>query len=519
MSTNKLTNQSIKKLYHQHAECAAVIWTILCGMFIHLFRLVTPIHNYDDIGSLPSGFGTGTSSGRWFLNILGNWLTRNFGDYNLPLIKGFIFIVLIALSAGFLVSIFKITNRTHAILIGLAFISFPTATSTLLFMFTAPYYGFGVLLAVIAAWILPKYNLLGFLLSAVCTALSLGIYQAFLPITTAILVLQLIKEALQEDREPYKIIVQGFYDCFALATGVILYFICNSAALKYYNVSLNSYRGISEMGKLSLTELPGLIWKAFSSACLLPFHDFARIAQTDFLKIGYLLVFIASFAVFTYSITKKKNLFTVLLTSALFLIFPIAVNLIVIMSPDAWIYSLMVYSFALVICMPLILWETLPAESGRSSFIKPLAGRLTSILAVFLIICNTYMANANYNFLYYTNRQVENYLTSLVTQVRMTEGFDPEKKWVFEGNIEDPMLQGSWNNFPYYGGNVTTEDLLNAYSRRHFINAYLGYSIPFASAEEIAQIKSTAEYQQMPSWPTYGSIKVLDDYVIVKLEE
>ena len=145
----------------------------------------------------------------------------------------------------------------------------------------------------------------------------------------------------------------------------------------------------------------------------------------------------------------------------------------------------MVYSFALVPCVPLVLIETFPKTDG---LLKKLQRTLAGAAVCFVLIivtCNAYMANVNYTSLYYANRQTENYLNSMVAQVRLTEGFTPDKKWAPLGAINDPLLQGTWNNTPLYGGNRHSNDLLTAYSWQSWINLYHGYALPWANHEEI----------------------------------
>ena len=88
------------------------------GTVTHLFGLVNILHNYDDIAQQPRGYGTGISSGRWLLSQLGDCAHWLGGNYNLPLVNGLLFLLLIAISAGFLVASFDIQNRAMAGLSG-----------------------------------------------------------------------------------------------------------------------------------------------------------------------------------------------------------------------------------------------------------------------------------------------------------------------------------------------------------------------------------------------------------------
>lgn len=55
------------------------------GVLVHLFGLVNVLHNYDDIAQQPRGYGTGVTSGRWLLTLMGKFWDAIGGNFNLPL--------------------------------------------------------------------------------------------------------------------------------------------------------------------------------------------------------------------------------------------------------------------------------------------------------------------------------------------------------------------------------------------------------------------------------------------------
>lgn len=497
----------------------AAITAFIFGITIHLLGLLNFLHNYDDIAVLPAGYGTGLTSGRWALTVLGNFIKEYWGNYNLPFFNGVVFIVFIAASAAFFVSTFNIKSRKASVLIGMLFVSFPTSTSTLFFKFTATYYGFAIFLAVLAAWILEKYKY-GFLISALFTAISLGIYQAYLPITVGMFVMLLIKHTLDNDAKFFPTVRRGIYYCCNIIAGLLLYYIFLHLCLSHYKVELGNYQGISDMGNLSIGKLPILIWSSFKSFCMMPINDYCNLAQTTLLKFSYFALGAITILIIGFVlIAKRKNASIWLLTILLCAVFPIAVNLIVIMCPSSYIYTLMVYSFVLVLCIPLVVFETLPSIEGVLGKIKKILWKAIAIVLSIVILSYSYLANLNYTTMHYSNRQIENYLNSMITQVRMTEGFDTDKKWAIIGDLQDPLLTNAWQYVPTYGGNSDVYRLFNSYSQDCWIYNYLGYSIPFADEQTVLEIQKTEEYSNMPTWPNEGSIKIIDDIIVIKLQK
>lgn len=494
--------------------------SFLFGVLAHLFALTNPIHNYDDIVAQPLGYGTGIFSGRWFLQLVGDAALHNNFCYNLTALNGLMLLLLVALSAGLLVSALKIRNNTAACLVGILFVVFPTAASILFFRFTAPYYGLSILLAVLAAWVLRRFPG-SLIVSGLCTALSLGIYQSGTPLTISILVLMLIQDSLSGEYSWKDVVLRGLYDCLALILGLVFYYIALQKMLTQWGVELNHYQGIESMGQISLTQLPSLIREAFLTPICLSSENYCGLASNVPVRRLYLLLEIASGVLLIWVwLVRRPKVLNLLASLVLLLLFPIAVDFIAIMCPDAGVYTLMVYSFATIFCLPVLLWELLPVGEGLQKRLCGLAKTAVVALLCCFVFAYTYEDNVNYNALYYANRQTENHYVSLAAQVRMTEGFTSGSKWAFVGEFEDPLMPSpAWNRVSTYGGNCSHTSLLSSYCRPFWLNTYLGYSVSFASEEEVASLSQTAAVRQMPCWPDNGSIQVIGDTVIIKYRD
>lgn len=504
---------------------AAILSALIAGIIIHFFGLLNPVHNYDDIHAQPFGYGTGISSGRWFLFLLGEFALKYGLSYNLPWLNGIIFLVLIAIIAGFLVSTLQIQSKLSAILIGAMVVSFPAATATLFFKFTAPYYGVAILLAVMAAWVLGRFKF-SLLVSALCTALSLGIYQSYTPLTIAILVLMLIRYALSDNADCYTIIKRGFYYCASLILGVILYVVLLRVLLNLTKMELSDYQGINQMGVISLQNLPALVATAFLDGIKLSSTNYAGLSTSAAVQAMYLFLNVTSIGTVVYILIKKrKSIGIIILTALLCLVFPIAANFIVVMCPDSVIYTLMLYGMVIVPCFPLVVFECLPGEHHISVPVKKWIQNCAAAAISIIILFYSYEANVSYTALYFANRQTENYFNSMVAQIRMTEGFTADKDWVFLGNIEDPLLSSMWDWETRYGGSADSISLLNSYSRPDWLENYIGYSVTLYDAfsdegeELINELIHHEEVKAMPRWPDYGSIRVIGSSVVVKFQE
>lgn len=115
----------------QSNAAVAAIAALIFGFIAHLFGIVMILNNYDSIVAQPASYGTGITSGRWFLTILGDIVGKCGGNYSLSVVNGTLLILFLAISAGFLVSALRIRRKVSAILIGMLFAVFPSATSVM----------------------------------------------------------------------------------------------------------------------------------------------------------------------------------------------------------------------------------------------------------------------------------------------------------------------------------------------------------------------------------------------------
>ena len=509
------------KIDCKRPEWVSAIAALACGTVTHSFALFNVIHNYDDILQQPVGYGSGITLGRWMLTLLGDFNTEFLGlGYNLPMVNGLTFILFIALSAALLVNTLKIRNRRSAALIGCLMSTFPTVCAAMAFRYVAPYFGISLFLSVAAAWIANRSKF-GLLLSAICISLSMGIYQAYVPVTIGIFLLMLMQSSLEEKADFWGLMRKGVFYCSCLVLGTALYFlglkICLAANPQ---VTLDTYKGVNNMGHIALSRIPSLIKKTWTYAVFFPLKNHYSLAPTRILQVVWMVVIsgigcLSVYVLFTRRIKLLPGVFFCLMA----LLFPIGVNFIEIMCPDSLVYTLMVYAMVLFACAPLLLMEYVPEERGKRK--RMISSALGVALSV-IVLYNGYYTNVNYTVLYYSNRQVENFAAGLVNRMQETEGYTPDKKWVFTWIVQDSRLYNIWQEAPLYGGVIgcSAKGLLRAsYSFMVWFPAYVGVETPVATEQEKKAIEADPRFQKMPYWPSEGSVQVIDDYIVIKFPE
>lgn len=511
MDMKKLWKEEWKKT----PEFAAAASALVYGMLVHLFALTNVIHNHDNIASQPGGYGMGVALGRWFLEMLGFFCDKAGLNYNVPSVNGMVYIAILAITAGFLVSALKIRNRFSAVLAGALFVAFPAVTVAMAFRFTAVFYGISILFAVLAAWILRRFRW-GLAASSVLIALSIGIYQAYIPMTIAVFVLQLICEGLRAEADAKTLILRGLYDCLALILGLVLYFAGVELGVAVFGIP---FSGGESMADLSLAQLPRVIGNAFRAVCMLPVQDYFGVANRALMRIAYLLLAVCTVPLLVRILLKRvRNAADSLVICLLCPAFLLAVGFIEVMVDSETIYTLMVHSFCMLACAPLAILECMPREDETKKtgiFFRKAIGFLVALLVGFY----GYYANVNYTAAYFAGEQVDNYLSGVILRATMTDGFTTDKQWAFLGEIEDPLLGGVWNDEISYVGFWFTEHELNEYSRNDWIKNYIGYDLPLADHQTVRNLADSEEVKAMPCYPNAGSIRIIGDTVAIKFGE
>ena len=489
-----------------------VLIIFVIGIAIHLFLLSNPLFNYDNIAII-NGYGTGITSGRWALTFLGDFWGKIWGGWNLNYFNNVVFLFLMSIVSILILEIFEIKTHVLKLVWGGIFLSFPAMGSTLLFSYTTIYYGISILLSVIGVYFLTKDKCV--FIAPFCFAVSLGIYQTYFSISITLLLIYVIFDIFNDDLK--KTIFKAFKFLIATIMGLILYFAFLGIFLEIYNTSLSNYRGIDTMGQYTVTSFVGLIIKAYQVFFELPIRDYHCINASGIIRFCILIVEIFTVLFLMYEgIKKKKNAGFMLLILCIML-FPVAVNSIIVMSKDS-VNNMMLMATVLIFLFPVIIIDRLDiytVKLKQAQWIK----HIVLVLLVVVTVRYAYIDNLNYNNLYFINKQLDSYVVDLINRIRSSDGYKEGMKVAFVGNkFIDSTFVNMWSDIPYKFDEYYY-NLINVYSRDDFIRRYTGFSWEEVDEEMLKSLIGKKEVKNMQCYPDDGSIKVIDDIVVVKLEE
>ena len=493
-----------------------ILSVLICGLIAHLYMYTNRIVNHDAVFALKYS-GSTITSGRWFLYILVEIAHMFNNNYITPWGIGVVVLILYAICACVLVKILNIKSIPLSCLLGSILITFPSVTSNNLYIFTAHYYALACLLACASVLVVSVSDKLpAILCSSLMITLSLGIYQAYLPLVLTLYVLLILLDCLNEEKPIYIIVKTAFKFLGALIGGLALYFLINQFFLNATGFSMEAYMGMNRMGKLEISSIPSILKKCYSSFIGLFLYKYHGINHKSWLRLLMLLCCLFFIAAALFIIRKNKiRRIRFLFFCVALIILPIAIGAIYIMAQEEKaICTMTIFATVFIFFAPICIADRLSQEiSVNKAFVVHMG--LCAALAVVSMYYSS-LANETYVALEYSNQNTNAYFTELATQIKSLDGFSPDLKVAFIGDNQDQSIPEIDCDYIIRGAFPTSE-LVNVYSREYFMTMHCGYSCVFAENSEY--LLKDPRVVNMPAYPYDGSIAIIDDIIVVKFSD
>ena len=497
----------------------AVISCFLFSIFSQGMGLFNKYSIHDDLGYIMNG-GDPLPYGRWML-YLGRRFERLFygdGQYSMPVFNGFILIFCIIACLCILIDLIKIQSTTLCFMLGALMVSIPVVTSTMGFMYNAHFYGIALFLSVYGAYLIIKYDKWYIWMIAVgLLSCSVGIYQAYVPVTVCTFLFWLIKnfseaETSEERKELYKKTLL-FCICsllFMIIYGVILFFF-----LKRGNVKLAEYKHIDQVPNFTFIDYVNRIPITYKEFFYPKYHDGIFTGNIHVINVMLTIVFVINSVIITINILKKNKI-SGIVTLLLFILVPPSVLFIYIMTVVDNASPLMLYGWAMLyVIFAWTVEKCTACLSARSARIWKVSG--LGIMAVLMIMFIRF-DNECYLRIHLTQSQATRYFTTLVTRIQNAQNYNSWQNVCYIGSPNPGRQDNSAEELPefshidmvpYYGFKGAVQDRV----WKEYLRIWCGYT-----AHELAPsyMIGNKEVQEMPRYPDEGSIKVVGDTLVVK---
>ena len=513
----------IKEHFQKKLFTTCIICCFTWSLISHGMAFFNKYSFHDDIGEF-NRVGATYTSGRWFLGEAEKFAVSFFGSthYSTPAFNGFLTILFLSLMIYLICRQIKIEDTCLIALLSGIMISFPAITGIFGYIFTAPYYYFGALLGAAGAYIYyNRKNVLTMLICMTLMACSAGTYQSNIPVNLCVLLLFMLHELYSSRADLKSFISLGIQNILISAGFAAEYFLLNRFFLKKYDLLLSAYKGIDNFGKTSKRGYVLRIFEAYKqffdpnqtvSANMYPFH----------LKYLHIVLIIISVLLFLVLLIKTEGVIRKIGLTVICAVYPLAAYFIYVMVGSYEVHGLMTYAEVFTFVLLAWLWE-------RTKDDHLLIRVLKSVSLILLAgMCFLFVRFSNICYLKAEILQSEaiSYFTTLITQIKSTEGYTDETPIIYvnEYNKKDNSFQGTpkfepiylipygdggQDNLNIYGG----ESLINDYLWESFMRMWCGFSrVP----GDWSLYRDDERVREMPHYPDYGSIRKLDDVIVVK---
>lgn len=504
------------------------VMAVVMGLFTHMYAFTNDLINHDDIYHLLQ-CEYGAQSGRWFLPIVLGWD----GTYSMPWLIGALSVICLALTACFTVSLLRIRGRLSALVTVTLLVAYPTVAATFSYMFTADAYFFGLFLAAFAAYAAARMPRVGLPLGAVVLILSLGIYQSYFPVAAVLMVGALLFDTLDGELSLGRIFLRGVKMVLTLGIAIACYMVIARRVMAGAG-GLTDYMGISEMGHLSLGDLPSILVK-----CYREYGNYFWNNGTgqifSFVKPLIVVALVMAVVLLLVLIARKGiGAGHALLALVLALIYPLAGDLIHVMVSGGAVHDLMLYGTIYLLILPLALMsyaETHLAElGGVRSMVTTFVGWVILICLSFTAYSYVVTDNKAYLKMSVSRDQLTAYSNRLLSAVEQTPGYTPGMTLILTGSsVVEPALTAQVPELSelWMVGVLDVGQLRAKYSYGEFLKYYMAYPgevYQTNSSDNVAdkrawarEIAEKPEVVAMPNYPAAGSIAIIDGVVVVKL--
>ena len=500
---------------------------LIAGWITHFYMLTHKLVNWDDANNM-SAYGSGDYLGRWFLKYI-----HPLGSvHSIPAVHGFLFILLIALSACLILEITGIKSVTGSVLVPVVLVTFPSVVSTMTFMFMAHTSGIGIFMVCLGVFLMRRYQY-GSIPCGVLLIFVLGTYQSYISLAITLMLMGMINDLINNEKEFKEVFREGILCVIVLGVSVGIYMWLSHVI--YPNLDNETYGGVGNMGQIELTQVPVLIARCYKRFLeFFIWKPFAFMTRTK--QAADILVCLLAVILFITVVIKKK-LYRDALKLALLLVVcgfvPLAAAFIYFMAPEVDYSMLMLYSYALIYVLVLALLEYCLREWGSAFLIDGIKKYMcylivaVTIAAVSLSCYADYLVtNKAYLRMDLATQRTASYFNRVIAYAESADGFMAGDAITILGefyykdnpsSVEIDVLASE--DLRTLDGVALENGLITSGVRDNFIKIFVGYEMADLSDKEKQEIMETDTYKAMRVYPSQGSVEKIDGVWVVKMCE
>lgn len=450
------------------------------------------------------------------------------GNIVSPILATLISSIILGLTVILTINILEIKNRYLKYITAIIFVVAPNISATLTFFYCSDAYILGMFLATLSVYIVRKYKNTkwAILISGILVALAMGMYQTYLSVTMVLCIATLIIDILN-DKEKKKIFINIIKYILMGIIGIVLFYTIAHLTLAFKGLSASSYSGANSIGIKTLLKLPELLPEAYQSFFSYYFNDQIIPNIIWHTNLLYIAIFAIIFVSIIYIIIKNKlykKITNIILLLFFMIIAPICFGIIEIIVPNVDIHILMACSMIYIFPIFFRILEILPINT-----ISKIFKNIVIFCSVIIIWNYIWQDNASYIAINTMQKQTESLALRLVSQIEQLDGYNQDMPVLILGDLKrnsyldrnntsieaKKIFNRTWGFISDYS-TIWSENLD---SWRKIFYEYVGVNINLISINDNIEILEEEEFKSMNYYPQNGSIKIINNIVVIKLNK
>lgn len=455
--------------------------------------------------------------GRWLLPII-NVLS---GNVVMPIFIVTFYCFIMWLSAFLITKIWNINKTILVIVITVVMAVTPSTIIQLIAIYMGCDFAIACLLATLFVYFcFNNNNKFSYLICVVCITLMLASYQSYISYAACLSLMTIIIKCLIYEYIDYKNLIKAIITALI---GCFLYLISYKVVLAVF--SLESSSRMAEFSiKNMFTNLPKQILYLYNS-----YFGYFKDSIMQRYIIYALLIITLIICLISIIANKKYQIKNKIVIIICLLLIPLASNLVSIIIPKNPITPFMTYQYILTV--PFIVCVCSHIDTNKfNSFIL----NIIVVLSLALTWTHIVSANATYQCYKMSYDYVNNQFNQVVYDIEHFDGYEKDKTPVLiVGFFKDDTLRNNIKTYDYaidLKTNLFDNDLFDnlvfwedssgvTFNRQRYFLQYFGLDFKEITFNDYSSIINTNEFSELNTWPDKNSIKMINDYLVVKIGE
>ena len=470
-----------------------IIETFIVGLINCFYFIIGNGVSTDSIS-----YSSFNAAGNWEVS-LGRFLIKYVNLFRFQLVNKLIVVLIclfcIALAVMLLRRIFNIKNKLSLFLLTLIICVAPQFAETYMYDYCADAYLISFLFSVLTVYFLNKEGKKNYIFAIICTIITCALYQAYLGVILGLLIVLFIYKGTSIKEIIKKILI--------ILVGVILYYICLKCVIKVRGIELNSYKGANNLGMNTILSIPKSILQ-----CYKDFFDFFftnNIINNAWYKRIFLYIIICLCTII--GMVSKGKIKNIIMTIILLALYPLFANIMNIVAAGTSINLITAVGILTIVLLPILLLE----ENVNNIF-------KWGITIGIIVLGWTFLLGNTFTYVYrnQTHDKYKIVMTDIYNKVTSLDDYSSDKEWMISSviwtNDEDYDKTNGFNT-----SSAITWDIYDGLGQNEmFFKKYMGIDIKIVNKDTYDLIKNTNEFKSMPVYPEPGSIKIINNTVVVK---